>query len=117
MSLKDKILLIAIKGACTIVCLIAIAVGVIGIIQDGGGINPYIIGFNIYILVKVWFKHIMLEDLLIVVAVETFLAIRYMMMYTVVPSDIITVCICITPVVCVANCYFKEGHHVKCYNN
>lgn len=113
MSLKDKILLIAIKVSCTIVCLLAIVVGIIGIIQDGGGINPYIVCFNLYIIIKMWFKHIMLEDFLLVSAVEIFLAIRYMLLNTLEPSDIIVVCICITPVVCISNCYFKEGYHVK----
>jgi hypothetical protein len=117
MSLKDKILLIVIKVLCTIVCLLSTVLGIIGIIQDGGGINPYIICFNLYIIIKMWFKRIMLEDFLLIAAVEIFLAIRYMVVYTLEPSDIFVICICITPFISIANCYFREGYHVKHNNN
>lgn len=116
MTLKDKVLLTIIKVLCTVVCVLAIAVGIRGIIQDGEGVNLYIIFFNLYILFKIWFKRVMIEDFIIITIVECSLALRYMLVNTLGPLDLIVVGICIMPIIAVSTCYFEEGYNVK-YNH
>lgn len=76
-----KKLLLILKIIWTIFAVCLIANSTIDLIKYCEGIDVYIISFHLYILIKIWFNRMNIEDAIIITLLESTLIIRYLIDY------------------------------------